>query len=111
MTKTYLLALRTRGDHVAYLYLFVGDDDPVDQKLHKFASVLEGSVGQAATHSLTEILYGAGYSGKLHALVGLRFELPFLPCQCPVPLLKVAASPLVLGQGEHLPEVGIGQPL
>jgi hypothetical protein len=82
-----VLALRARGDHVTDLHLFVGDDDPVDQKLHKFASVLEGSVGQPATHSLTEILHGAGYSGKLHALVGLCFQLSFLPCQCPVPLL------------------------
>ena len=87
MTKTNVLALGTRGDHVAYLHLFVADDDPVDQELHKFAFVLEGSVGQAATHSLTEILYGAGYSGKLHTLVGLRFQSSFLPCQCSVPLL------------------------
>ena|SRR5215212_3725772 len=99
MTKTYVLALRRGGDHVAYLHLFVGDDDPVDQELHKLASLFEGSVGQAATHSLTELLYGAGYSGKLHALVGLRFQSSLLPCQCHVPLLKVTPSPLVLGQG------------
>src|SRR4029450_2957836 len=78
MTKTNVLAPRTRRDHIAYLHLFVGDDDPVDQKLHKFASVLEGSLGQAATHSLTEILYGSSYSSKLHALVCLRFELQYL---------------------------------
>ncbi len=111
MTKTDVLAARIGGNHVTHLHLLVGDDDPVDQELHELASLREGNFGEAATHSLTELLYGASYSGKLHALVGLYFQLSLLPRRCPLPVLQIPASPLVLGQGDHLPDVSLGQPL
>src|SRR5918995_81942 len=111
MTKTHVFALGTRGDHVAYLYLLVGDDHPIDQELHQTAFLLEGGIGQAATHSLAEILYGTDHAGEFRSLLRLRLQLPLLARERLVPLLQIPASPLILRQRDHLPEVRLGQPL
>ena len=73
--------------------------------------MLEGGVGKPSTHPLAEILDGAGHSGEFHALAGLSLKLPFLSRQSFVPLFEILAAPLVLRQRDHLPEVGLGQPL
>jgi hypothetical protein len=40
--------------------------------------MLEGGVGEPASHPLAEILHGADHAGELHALVGLHLQLPLL---------------------------------
>lgn len=70
--------------------------------------MLEGGIGQATTHSLAGILYGANHASKLHALVGPCLKLPFLARERLVPVFQISASPPVLCQRDHLPEIGIG---
>src|SRR3954453_2429297 len=111
MTKTNVLAARIGGDHIAYLYLLVADDHPIDQQLHQFTSLLEIGVSETKAHPLAEIFYAAGYTGKLHVMLRLPPKLPFLARQSLIPSFYVLATPLVLGQRDHLPEVCLGQPL
>jgi len=58
MTKTGILAARIGGNHVPNLYLLIGNDHPVDQKLHQPTPLLEGGAFQSALHSGAEVLYG-----------------------------------------------------
>src|SRR5215211_668197 len=111
MTKTHLLAARIGRDDVPYLHLLVGDDHPVDQQLYQPTSLLEGGIGQATTHSLTEILYGTDHASELRSLLRLRSQLPLLARERFVSVLQIPASSLVLCQRDHLPEVRLCEPL
>src|SRR5215203_5137318 len=71
MTKTYLLAARIGGDHVADLHFLTTDDHPVDEQFHQLPSLLEGRLGEPSTDPPAEILYGVCHSGEFHSLTGL----------------------------------------
>ncbi len=111
MAKTGVLAVRIGGDYVPDLHLVVGDDHPVDQKLHQPAPLLEGGALQSALHSGAEISYGIRHAGQFHALVGLRLQLPLLALQRLVLSLQFPAASAVLRQRDHLTEVGFGKPV
>jgi hypothetical protein len=110
MTKMYLLAARVGGDHVTDLHLLTGDDHPVDEQLHQLPFLLEGRIGEPSAHPPAEILDGAGHSGEFQVLARLSLKLPPLRGQSFFPLFEILAASLVLGQRDHLPEVGLGQP-
>ena len=63
MTKTNVLAARIGGNHVPDLDVVVGDDYPVDQKLHQPTPLLEGGVVESRSHPIAEILHGTRHAG------------------------------------------------
>ena len=54
MTKTDVLALVGRGEHVADLDLVARHDDPVDEQFHQLSPPIEGGVLQAGGDPLAE---------------------------------------------------------
>jgi len=111
MTKTDVLALGAEWDYVADLHLSVGDHDPVDEKLHELALLLEGSLSEPGPYPCAKRLDRADPASKLRLMVHLSFQLLSLDLQGLCLLLQLPAPALILRQRDHAAEVGFGQAL
>jgi hypothetical protein len=98
-------------EHVADLYLVVGDDHAVDEQLGEQPPLLEGSGGEPGPDGLAEALDPVGGGLEFEPLAGGGIELPLLGGQGGMPAVQVLAFALELGQLDDLGEVGVQQAL
>ncbi len=111
MTKAGVLAGGAGGDNVANFDLVVGDHDPIDQQFDERAFLRERGVGQASSDALAKRGDRSGQSGQFGMLVDLSIKLLGLGGQGLDFLIQLLSSALVLGQGDHGGQIGLGQPL
>jgi SRSO17 transposase len=99
------------GEHVADLDVAVGDDDAVDEQLGQLPSLLEGGGGQAGADGLAECLDAVGDGLQFQPLAGGGVQLALLGRQGGAAAVQLIPLALEFGQGDHLGQVGVEQPL
>lgn len=111
MTKTRMRTLRAGRQHVADLHLPVGDDHPVDEQLHQHPALREVGPGQPGADRGAKAFDALGEGTKLHLLAGKRLQLLLLGEQGGPAAVQLSPGVLHFGQGDHLGQVGLQQPL
>lgn len=111
MTKTGVLASGTGRDDIADFDFVVGDHDSIDQQFDERAFLRERGVDQAGVDPLAKCSDCGGQSGQFGLVIGLGVKLLGLGGQGLDFLVDLLSAALVLGQGDHGGQIGLGQPL
>ena len=103
------LAMGTRRDDVLNLHITVVDQDAIDQELHQGSLLRKCGFSSSALDTLTKRFDGRHHACQLSLPIDLRLQLPCLGCQGVLFLFQVLAPPLILCQGDYLPQIRLGQ--
>jgi len=97
MTKPGVFTAWAGWDYIMDPDLVIGDNHPINKQFDQLPLLLEGRVGQASLHTLTERLNRSGQTRQLGLTIHMPVELLLLGCQRLGFLLHLTAPPLVFG--------------
>jgi len=108
MTKTDVLALGARGDHIPDLHRLIRDHHPVNEAFYQMPFLREARVRQSLMDTLTEVFHRGDQCGQFDVAIHTGFQLLGLAVQGSEPLLQLV-PPLIFYQGHQAPQICLGQ--
>ena len=96
-------------DDVPNLYVTVVYYNAIDQAFYQGPLLRTCGLGSSALDTLTQRVDGRHHACQLCLPIDLRLQLRFLGCQGVLCLFQVLAPPLILGEGDHRPQIRLGQ--
>ena len=105
LIKTGGLAPGSRRDDVPNLHVAVVDQHAIDQEFHQGPLLRKCGLSSSAPDTLTKRFDRRHHACQLFLPIALRLQLRFLGCQGVLFLFEVVAPPLILGEGDHLPQI------